>query len=61
MKTMVATVEGWLDQMRQAVPMRVQKLALRACPRWVWRGDVWGHDSGRYFSVVGVRARVGER
>lgn len=61
MKAMPTTVEDWLDQMRQAVPMRVEPLPLRACPGWLWREDVWRHDSGRYFSVVGVRASVGSR
>lgn len=54
-------VETWLTRFREQGLLRVHPLPLRACPEWPWRDDVWRHRSGRYFSVVGVRAQVAGR
>lgn len=56
---MSGAVQSWLDGFRSQGLLTVRRLPLAACPGWPWRDDAWRHDTGRYFSVVGVRATMG--
>lgn len=54
-------VEKWLQQRRAAGLLHVSSLPRLACPGWPWRSDAWRHTTGRYFSIVGVSAEVGDK
>ena len=53
------TVHAWLTGLRRRSDLRVERLPMADCADWVWDGAAWRHALGRYFSVVGVTARIG--
>lgn len=52
-------VEPWLTAQRRRSDLCVERLPITGCPDWAWDGTSWRHVQGRYFSVVGVAARIG--
>ena len=51
------TLDAWLDERRRAEPMTVARVPLRAMRGWTLGGAplALSHDSGRFFSVGGLR------
>lgn len=57
--TMLGQVECWLGEMRQASDLIVTPVRFSECEHWSFGGGSLCHDKGRFFSVVGIRARTG--
>jgi oxidase EvaA len=54
-------IAAWLAERQRACHLTSLPLALEELPSWRWRAGRLAHVSGRFFSVVGVRARSDER
>ena len=57
--TMLGQVERWLRELRQVSDLAVTPVRFSECQHWSFDGGSLSHDKGRFFSVIGIRARTG--
>lgn len=49
----------WLEERRQASELSVRRIPFGECDRWSYRQGCLRHETGRFFSVVGVACEEG--
>ncbi|MEV6846616.1 NDP-hexose 2,3-dehydratase family protein [Actinoplanes sp. NPDC051411] len=55
-------VLSWLSEARSSYHLTQRPIPLRSVPRWHWTGaGELVHDTGRYFSVIGVHVAASDR
>jgi oxidase EvaA len=54
-------VREWLAGVEARHPMRVDRVPLRAAAGWDYDDEILGHESGRYFEVLGVSVEAPTR